>query len=288
MIDPVIAAHGLSVRYGRHSALQRLDLTVAPGSVYALLGRNGAGKSSLVRCLMGQHKASGGRVELFGEDAWRRRRTNMRRVGYVPEVPNAPPRMTPGQLVRFCSRVDPRWDRADALSRLERLGIALDARFGRLSRGQQSQVQLALALAGRPDLLILDDPTLGLDAVARREVLRELVLHLADRGATVFLTTHDLAGVEAVADRVGVLHGGRLLIDEPIEELKHRFRRLTFRTGVAPHPLDALRPVTTARTGWGVEVVVGGGEQPPAGAEVAAMSLEEIFIALTAGKEAGP
>src|SRR5207244_4282434 len=127
------------------------------------------------------------------------------RVGVVPEDPDAPPSMTAPALGAFSAGLYPSWDSKGFSDRLARFSIPLDVPFGKLSKGQKGQVQLALALAPSPDLLILDDPTLGLDAVARKAVFEELVDELADRGTTVFLTTHDLAGVERMADRVGIL-----------------------------------------------------------------------------------
>jgi ABC-type multidrug transport system ATPase subunit len=223
-----IAAEELSVHYGRRTALDRVSLAVEPGEVYALLGLNGAGKSSLVRCLLGSQRPAAGRARLLGRDAWRERAAVLAEVGVVPEEPDAPRAMTAAQLSRFCSSLYPRWDAEGVAERLRRCGVPLDLPFGRLSKGQKGQVNLALALGHAPRLLLLDDPTLGLDPLARRAVFEELIGDLADRGTTVFLTTHDLAAVEGIADRIGVLHDGRLLLDEELELLKRRFRRLRF------------------------------------------------------------
>jgi ABC-2 type transport system ATP-binding protein len=218
-IRPIVVEE-LTVRYGSHVALDAVALDVPRGAVYALLGRNGAGKSSLVRCLVGQQKSDRGRLALLGLDAWRHRARIMRRVGYVPEEPDCPPSMTLRQLERFCSGFYESWDRAGVLGRLERAGIPDGLPFGRLSKGQRRLVALALALGHRPEVVVLDDPTLGLDVAARRALFEELVVDLADRGTTVLLTTHDLAGVEGIADRVGILRDGRLVVNEPLEELK--------------------------------------------------------------------
>ncbi len=218
----VLSFAGVDVRYDRRVVVQGLDLEVPAGAVYALLGRNGAGKSSLVRCALGVQRPSAGRVEAFGEDTWRRRTRVLSRVGFVPEEPGAPPASSALQLASFCRTVHRRWDPDGLAQRLERFGVPPRLPFGRLSRGQKGIVLLSLALACAPELLVLDDPTLGLDLVARRFVFEELVGELADRGTTVFMTTHDLAGVEGVADRVGFLSGGRLALDGPVEELKQR------------------------------------------------------------------
>src|SRR6266508_2783332 len=161
-----MAAEGVTVRYGRATACSDVSLSVRRGDVYALLGRNGAGKSSLVRCLLGQQRPDRGRTLLFGKDAWRTRARAMARVGFVPEEPDAPPAMTARQLAAFCRRLYPAWDSKGVEDRLERFGVPADSSFGRLSKGQKGQVELALALGHAPELLILDDPTLGLDVVA--------------------------------------------------------------------------------------------------------------------------
>jgi ABC-2 type transport system ATP-binding protein len=289
-----IALEGLTVRYGDRLALDNVSFVVPEGSVYALLGRNGAGKSSLIRCLLGEQRPASGRALLLDRNAWTERALALAEVGVVSEEPDAPPAMTARQLSRFCSRLYPTWDAAGLEARLKRFGVSATTPFGKLSKGQKGQVSLALALASSPRLLVLDDPTLGLDAVARKAVFEELIGELADRGITVFITTHDLAGVERIADRVGVLRAGRLVLDEEMETLKTRFRRVSFPRSQAPAAarLEALAPVAVAARGWEVEAVVsnydeesfsasrlGGadGEDP----EVSALTLEEIFIALT-------
>ncbi|HJX28281.1 MAG TPA: ABC transporter ATP-binding protein [Thermoanaerobaculia bacterium] len=287
----LIQVAALTVRYGRRTALDGVSFSVPEGSVYALLGRNGAGKSSLVRCLLGEQQPDSGRVALLGRDTWRERASILSEVGVVHETPDAPPAMTVRQLSRFCSRLYPRWDPAGLSERLRRFGIPEDIPFGKLSRGQRGQVALGLALAAGPRLLILDDPTLGLDPLARRSVFEELIGDLADRGTTVLLTSHDLAGVEGIADRVGVLHQGRLVLDEEMETLKRRFRRISFPAGEQAPRLEDLAPVTVASRGWRVEAVVSGWDDErsvlPAGAsaEVSALTLEEIFLALVGGPQ---
>ena len=270
---------GVTVSYGRRRLLEPLDLRVARGAVYALLGRNGTGKSSLVRVLTGLQPPTDGTVRLLGRDPWRQRAALMAEVGFVAEDPQAPPEMTARALVTFCGRLRRRWDGAGALARLRRFDVPLDVPFRRLSKGQRKQVELAVALAHRPRLLVLDDPSLGLDPVARHALFGEVLAELAEGETTVFLTTHDLTAVEGVADHVGVLADGRLVVDEPLEQLKARFRRL--RLGRADEPaLTALEPLVREQRPWGVEVVVGRWRESALPAESRAMTLEEIFAVL--------
>ncbi|HVS04095.1 MAG TPA: ATP-binding cassette domain-containing protein [Thermoanaerobaculia bacterium] len=283
---PALRLQGVAVAYGRRRILEGVALAVAPGEVYALLGRNGSGKSSLVRCLLGQQRPAVGRVELLGRDAWRDRAALMREVGVVAEEPQAPPELDARRLSRLCGGVHGRWDGAGVGERLRRLGVPLDLPFRRLSRGQKRQVELALALGHRPRMLVLDDPSLGLDPLARRALFQEVIGALADTGVTVLLTSHDLAAVEGIADRVGILHRGRLLLDEELERLKGRYRRLCWRgRSAASAAAGAVGPVV--RRAWGAEAVVDdfGSTPVPPDAEAVAMSLEEIFTAVV-GEEA--
>jgi ABC-2 type transport system ATP-binding protein len=205
--------------------LEDVSFVVPTGAVYALLGRNGAGKSSLVRCLVGHQRPTAGRAVLFGRDGWSDRAPLMERVGLVPEEPDAPLELSPSRLLDLVARLHGRWDGDGARARLRRFAIPMDTPFGRLSKGQKGAVMVALALAHTPDLLILDDPTLGLDVVARDAVFDEIIGELADRGHTILVTTHDLAAIEGIADRVGILRDGRLVLDEPMEAIKERFGR---------------------------------------------------------------
>ncbi|HEY6322706.1 MAG TPA: ABC transporter ATP-binding protein [Thermoanaerobaculia bacterium] len=290
---PPLAAAAITVRYGRRTAVDAVSLALSEGTVYALLGRNGAGKSSLVRCLLGQQRPAAGRALLFGRDAWRHRASLMAQVGVVPEQPDAPPGATARRLARFCRPLYPHWDDAAFEGRLRRFGVPTDLPFGRLSRGQQGHVALALALAARPRLLILDDPTLGLDAVARRAFFEELIDELADRGTTVLIATHDLAAIERIADRAGILAGGRLVLDEDLEGLKQRCRRIWLADAAAAPAtaLDGFAPLARVTGDWGVETIVAAYDEERfrafqdsaagAGARVGSLDLEEIFIALT-------
>jgi ABC-2 type transport system ATP-binding protein len=216
----LVETQGLAVRYGRTRVLEDVSLAVPPGCVFALLGRNGSGKSSLLRVLLGERPPSAGRVRLLGEDPWRKRAALMAEVGVVPEEPGAPPEMTARQLSAFCGRLHARWDHAVVSERLSRFEVPDDRPFGRLSKGQKGAVMLSLALGHRPRLLLLDDPTLGLDVVARDAVFREVIGELADRGTTVFVTTHELRAIEGIADQVAILHAGRLVLAGSLEALK--------------------------------------------------------------------
>lgn len=281
-----LETRGLGIRYGRKQVIEDVSFRVEPGQVYALLGRNGAGKSSLVRCLLGWQAPSAGEALLWGRPAWSCRTEAMRRVGVVQESPDIPPRMRVGDVMAFCEALYPVWDKAGVEARLKACGIERQAPAGSLSRGQKTQLGFALALAHKPSLLVLDDPTMGLDAVARRSFVDLLVEELAAREVTVLLCTHDLAGVEGLADAVGILSQQSLAVNEPLETLKARMRRLRWAPG-APRPaaIDSMGILRETEGPFGQEALVSSypadGIQEAPDLRVEPLSLEESFIALT-------
>ncbi len=296
MTDMAIQLSDIQVSYGRKVAVDGVTMQIPRGSVYALLGRNGAGKSSLVRCLLGQIRADHGSAQILGEDVWTRRAQLMNRVAVVSEESDAPPEMSVAALSRFCGSLYETWDQVGLEARLRSFDIPLTSRFGSLSKGQKKQVSLALALAMSPEVIVLDDPTLGLDVVARKSLFEEVIADLADRGTTMLVTTHDMAGIEMFADRVGILRNGHLVLDEEVEALKSRFRRIRFPS--QPVALETMQLKTAQMKSWGsgAEAVVSNyddvaferlrGSAGMSASEVSAMTLEEIFLAVAEEKGA--
>ena len=220
---PAIASvDGVGITYQRRVVVTSASFDVHPGSVTALLGRNGAGKTSLLRCVLGVQQPTCGIVRVFGMDPWRERVAVLHRTGVVPEVPEAPSDLTVPRLVRLCAGLHRRWDSDAVFGRLERFDVPLRLPFGRLSRGQKGAVMLALACGHTPDLLVFDDPTLGLDVVARSAMFSELITELSERGTTVLLTTHDLQTVEGLATHVVILHRGEIVEQGELEAIKLR------------------------------------------------------------------
>ena len=173
----------------------------------------------------------------------------------VPEEPDAPPSMSAAALASFCRRLYSSWDQVGFDTRLRRFGVPSRVPFGSLSKGQKAQVTMALALAPSPSLLVLDDPTLGLDVVARNAFFEELVDVLAERGTTVLLTSHDLPGIERVAARIALLGGGRISLREELDELKARHRRLVFPADLELDP-KPMAPVAERHRGRDREILV--------------------------------
>jgi ABC-2 type transport system ATP-binding protein len=215
-----IRAQGLTKRYGATLALDRLDLSIAPGEVYGFLGPNGAGKTTTIRLLLGLHVPTAGRAELFGLDAWRDPVPAHRRVAYVAGEPFLWPSMTSAETFEFLARVRGGTDVSYRGVLVDRFQLDTSKKIRALSRGNRQKVQLIAALATRADLLLLDEPTSGLDPLME-VACRECIGEAKQRGQTVFLSSHILSEVEALCDRVGILRGGRLVDEGTLAELRH-------------------------------------------------------------------
>ena len=238
---------GLGKRYGETVALDGLDLVVEQGEVYGYLGPNGAGKTTTIRLLLGLHRPSAGRAELFGIDAWADPVSVHRRVAYVAGEPSLWPSLTGGETLEFLARIRSGVDLDYRRELIERFALDTRKKIRALSKGNRQKVQLIAALATRADLLLLDEPTSGLDPLMEM-TFRDCVREAKERGQTVFLSSHILSEVEAVCDRVGILKQGRLVDQGTLAELRHLTTQtveVTF-TGAAPD-LPALENVRVAR-----------------------------------------
>ena len=215
-----IQAEGLTKRYGDTLALDGLDLSIEPGEVYGYLGPNGAGKTTTIRLLLGIHRPTRGRAELFGIDAWADPVEAHRRVAYVSGEPFLWPGMTGAETVEFLARLHGGTDRAYRDELVRRFELDTKKKVRALSKGNRQKVQLVAALATRADLLMLDEPTSGLDPLMEM-AFRECIREAKERGQAVFLSSHILSEVEALCDRVGILRDGRLVDQGTLAELRH-------------------------------------------------------------------
>jgi ABC-2 type transport system ATP-binding protein len=275
MSTEAIRLAGLRRRYGRVQALDGMSVSARTGEVYGFLGRNGAGKTTTLRILMGIVPADSGEIHLFGEPIQRVSVAVKRRIGYVSQEQNFYPWMTARQLGEFVAAFYPSWDAREYERMLAVLDVAPDRRSVELSGGTRTKLALALALAPRPPLLLLDEPTAGLDPVARRE-FHELVSEVVrERGVTVFLSSHLVDEVEAIASRVGIIQAGRMRVEGDVPTLRQRVRRV--RTS-AP---CALPPsFTQVRNDvWQADPEAWSAADWPDGVAVELLSLEEIFLA---------
>jgi ABC-2 type transport system ATP-binding protein len=215
-----IRTERLSKRYDETLALEGLDLELQPGEIYGYLGPNGAGKTTTIRLLLGLLRPTAGRAELFGIDAWHDPVTAHRRMAYVAAEPSLWPGMTAEETLEFLARVRGGVDTAYRDLLVERFELETSKKVRALSHGNRQKVQLIAAFATRADLLILDEPTGGLDPLMEM-AFRETVREAKERGQTVFLSSHILSEVEAVCDRVGILRQGRLVDQGELADLRH-------------------------------------------------------------------
>jgi ABC-2 type transport system ATP-binding protein len=215
-----LEARGVAKRYGRRGrrvvALEGLDLQIRRGTITALVGPNGAGKSTLIKAWVGFERPSRGHVTVLGVDPFRHRSRALARVGYVPQTAAVYRELTVGDHLDLVGTMRRDFDRAQAAHRLEQLGIPLAQRAGQLSGGQQAQVNLALALGTRAEILLLDEPLASLDPLARREFLYVLTDAVRTSGGTALLSSHIVTDIEQACDHLVVLGGGRKLLDQPI------------------------------------------------------------------------
>jgi ABC-2 type transport system ATP-binding protein len=227
MSGSALLLEGVTRRFGRKIAVDRLDLAVPQGVVVGLLGRNGAGKTTLLRLATGVLWPDGGRIRTLGLDPVTQGLEVRARASLLAEESALYPWMTVGQIVSFASALSATWDGALARDLLRRLDLDERAKIKTLSRGTRAKVSLLLAVACRPSLLLLDDPTSGLDPLVRREVLETLLETVVGEGGSVLYASHLIGDVERIADRIAVLDGGRLALEGELEEMKARTARFT-------------------------------------------------------------
>lgn len=215
----IATLEGVSKRYGAVEALERIDLDIHRGELVALLGPNGAGKSTAIGLLLGLHRADEGHVSLFGRDP--QDIQARRRIGVMLQSANLPPTLKVGELLRLTASYYPEPRSLAECAALAGIDDLLERRYEALSGGQQRRVQFAMALAGRPELLFLDEPTVGMDLAARQS-LWQAIRRLVSAGCAVVLTTHYLEEAEALADRVCVIARGRVISEGTVDALRAR------------------------------------------------------------------
>ncbi|MFB6352649.1 MAG: ATP-binding cassette domain-containing protein [Halobacteriales archaeon] len=299
-----IELRGVTKRFGDVTAVRDLDLAVPEGEVYGFLGPNGAGKSTTINLLLDFVRPTAGTVRVLGRDAREESLAVRRRTGVLPEGFDVYGRLTGRQHVEFA--VESKDAADDPQTVLERVGIAdaADRRAGGYSTGMRQRLALGMALVGAPDLLVLDEPSTGLDPNGARE-MRDIVREENDRGATVFFSSHILGQVEAVCDRVGILRDGRLVAEDSVEGLREAVgteARLRVSVDTLPdgalEDVRAVEGVSEARVEDGSLVVhcqdaaktdvLAAIEAAGASVEdfeTEEASLEDLFVAYTAGEE---
>lgn len=283
----VIDARNLRKAYRNTLALQDVNLSVEEGRILGVLGPNGAGKTTLLQAMLGLI-AHEGELKVMGRDPWREREALMQDVSFIADVAVLPPWLRVGQALDYVEGVHPRFDRGRAQDFLSRTPIRWDSRIRELSKGMVTQLHLALVMAIEAPLLILDEPTLGLDLLYRKQFYDALLNDYADHGRTIVVSTHDLHEVQHILTDVVLLDRGRVALSCTMEDLEARYRevlvtpeRLAAARGLGPiHERNAFGRSSLLFDGVDRERLAGLGE-------VRTPHLSDLFIALMAQRYAG-
>ena len=222
----VVEVDRVSYSYGSHKALRNLSLSIPEGSLYALLGPNGSGKTTLLQLLMGLRRAQSGRISIFGVDSSSLSVHDRATIGYIAEGQSLPGWMRLDELEAYLAPLYPTWDRALASHLRERFELDPTRTIKSLSRGQNMKAALLCALAPRPQLLLMDEPFTGMDALVKDELVRGLLESASSEGSTVLLCSHDIGELELLADWVGFLANGRMSISQTMDALHRRFKHV--------------------------------------------------------------
>lgn len=285
--DAVIEVSSLTRRFGAKKALDSVDVSVTRGAVYGLVGANGAGKTTLIRHILGLLRAESGTVRVFGLDPVADPVGVLSQIGYLAEENDLPPWMRVDELFRYSRAFYPKWDAQYAAELQSVFALDPTRKLRNLSKGQKARAGLVTALAHRPPLVLLDEPSSGLDPIVRRDILGAVFRILADEGRTVFFSSHLLDEVEQVADHVTMMSNGHVVMSAPLHSMLQRHRHLTIRFTGDARPPEIDRVLRWEARGGLWEAIVDGdaalvrervaAERAAVVAERAA-TLDEIFV----------
>jgi len=236
-MTPILETARLGLAYPGFD-LRDIDLSLAPGSILALIGPSGAGKTTLMKLIMGQVPPSSGQLKVAGLSHPVDLKEIRSRIGYVGEDPPFMPNKRVGEIIRFAAPYYSRWDSARFNDLLREFDIDHRQKVQNLSRGRKSLLSLALALSHEADLLLLDEPTAGIDAHRRRQVLRLMAEHVADGTRSAMIATHQTDGLAPLADRLAILHRGRIVFEGETEEILASWKWLRYRDGAVSRELE--------------------------------------------------
>ena len=287
--DPVVEVAALTRRFGAKTALDGVNIALQRGTVFGLVGANGAGKTTLIKHILGLLKPEAGSVRVFGRDPIADPAGVLARIGYVSEEHDLPGWMRVWELMRYTQAFFPNWDPAYAEELRDRFELDPAAKIKHLSKGQRARADLLVALAHRPELLVLDEPSAGLDPIVRRDILEAIIRAIADEGRTVLFSSHLLHEVERVSDHVTMINKGKIVFSAALDDIKATHRCLTLRFAEARTRPPAFAGVLSWEgTGHEWTAVYHGqpGELQAAAASCGAQvldkrvpSLDEIFVA---------
>jgi ABC-2 type transport system ATP-binding protein len=290
MNTPAIRVEGVRKQFRDQEVLKGVSFEVQPGQTFAFLGRNAAGKTTTIRMLLGLLAPDAGSVSVLGINPQTNPLAVRRRVGYLAEDQRMFGWMTVAEIVRFIAPFYDAWDQALADRYLQQFELPRKTKIKHLSKGQNVRLGLVLALAHRPEVVILDDPVLGLDPIMRKEFNRDLIAHLQGEGRTVLYSSHLLYEVEPVADAVGILHHGQIVRQGSTEELREQVKRLLVSAAVLGR-LPGLKVLDVSTDGERTALTVDDAQRAIAALhqigiepEIVDLNLDEIFEAFVIGR----
>lgn len=293
--DLALHVQGLTCTYKKKAVVNNLSLHVPTGSIYGFLGPNGAGKTTTIKTLVGLRPLQQGHIQMLGMNLATQSEYIREHVGYMAETSNLYRYMSVKQMVEVARRMSKRWNAASVARYLEMFELSEKTKVFRLSKGQKGQLALTLVLGSEPELLILDEPTSGLDPLKRYEFLNQIVREVSSAGRTIFFSSHNLAEVEQIADRVAIINNGCLLVEDELDNLKlhQKTVKVAFEQPVWTHDLESIPGVKQViQEGRRFRLLVRGDAEQVASelrkmgatsVKIVDMNLEAMFVAYLQG-----
>jgi ABC-2 type transport system ATP-binding protein len=283
-----IETRNLGRKFGKFEAVKSVSLTVPKGTVFGLLGVNGAGKSTIIKMIMGHLQPTTGEIRVLGRTLGEDLLGIRRRVAYVSENRYLYEWMTVEESIGFTKAFHETWEDKKASDLLKRFSLPPEKKVRQLSRGNRARLCLLLALSFNPELIILDEPTSGLDPIVRRDFIENIVAEIAEEGKTVLFSSHIVEEVERVADYVGIINEGELLLVSTLDDIKASYKRVRYATNGTRPEVAGVPGVLAVENGrheqiltvsaWGDETLRTLGERGVRNPEVLPISLEDIFV----------
>ncbi|WP_284036861.1 ABC transporter ATP-binding protein [Neobacillus sp. 114] len=284
----MIEFKNVTKKFDRYTAIENVNLTIQTGSIYGLIGSNGAGKTTIIKLLAGIYRQDQGEVTIDGQPVFENVQLKEKLV-FIPDHPYVFPQYTTRQMARFYRNCYPSWDEERFKNLAQAFEVDVNKKIQSFSKGWQRQIAFIMALAAKPDILILDEPMDGLDPVVRKKVKNLLIQDVAEREMTILVSSHNLREIEDICDHIGILHKGTLLIEKELDDLKSNVHKVqvAYKNGLPDRLLDKLKPLHAEKRG-SVHLLIVRGEEAtiakqiiethPVIFDLLPLTLEEIFI----------
>ncbi|NQV19044.1 MAG: ABC transporter ATP-binding protein [Armatimonadetes bacterium] len=276
----LIEVRNLTKRYGSLKALDKVDLKIPEGRIIGLLGKNGAGKSTLMRCILGFLKFDG-EIDIMGERVNHHKESIHNLIAFIPDVSSLDDRLTVQQTIDYVASLNESWNAVTAGRLLSRSDLPLNQKVGNLSKGMKTKLYLLITLSIDVKILLLDEPTLGLDIVFRKEFFNTILGEYFDETKTIIISTHQVEEVEQILQDIIFIDEGKIILQEDIAELKNQYSLISVQSN-RKEELEKLNPMLITHTLGKVNAIVGSDVQIE-GAEYSRPSLSDLFVAKVGG-----